>query len=55
MTPFSGYTWTGVPLRTAQGMNRGIIYLDNDVLALQLVLSFVLPITQLHLNSERPR
>jgi len=36
-------------------MDMRIFYLDDDVLALQLVLSFVLPITQFHLNSERPR
>ena len=32
-----------------------MIYLDDDILTLQLVLGFVLPVTQLHLNSEGPK
>jgi len=54
MTPSSCYTWTEAFVRTPLDMGRGITYLDNDVLTLQLVLGFVFPIAQFHLNSEDP-
>jgi len=51
VTPWSCYTWTRAFVRTAYATGWGITHLDNNVLTLQLVLGFILPIAQLHLNS----